>query len=153
MNKQNLLTNAWISIGISFLIGLVLALIFKPTWLSAFALGFAITREFMNILKLYLVKQANNKSRIDILKRFATEKLDQTRYVVSNKNVSSIVHCLASLEYILTEISKCCDNHNERMKYRRIKGLVSDTKTTFDKSRLDNTINQSTVSRCSYSYQ
>ena len=142
MNKENLLTNAWVSIGISVLIGTLLALIFKSTWLSAFSLGFAFTREIMNILKINLVQRADNRSRMNILKRFATEKLGHTRYVVSQRKVTSIVPCLASLEYILTEISKCCDIHNEKMKYKRVKGLVSDTKTTFDKSRFDNTIQQ-----------
>lgn len=140
MNKENLLTNAWISIGISFLIGLVLALIFQSNWLPAFALGFAITREIMNVVKQNIVKETNNRGKIEILKRFATEKLGQTRYVVNQQNINSIIPCLASLEYILTEISKCCDISNGQLKFKKVKGMVSDTKTTFDKSRFDSSI-------------
>lgn len=140
MNKDNLLTNAWVSILCSIFMGGVFALIFNSTRLSAFALGFAVTRELMNVLKTKLTQQADIKCRIDILKRFATEKLGQTRYLVQQKKVNSIVLSLATLEYIITEISKCCDMHNEKMKYKRVKGLVSDTKTTFDKSQYDNSI-------------
>lgn len=65
--------------------------------------------------------------------------LGQTRFVVEQKNVSSIIQCLATLEYILTEISNCCGG-NVKNKFKRIKGLVSDTKTTFDKSQYDTSI-------------
>lgn len=140
MNKENLLSNAWTSIGISILIGLVLSLIFQKFWLPAFALGFAISREVMSVIKLKVIDESNNDGKIEILKRFALEKIGQTRHVISQQKISSIIPCLATLEYILTEIAKCCDINNGKMKFKKVKGMVSDTKTTFDKSRFDTSI-------------
>jgi len=142
MNKENLLANNWVSIGVSFLIGLILALIFQSNWLPAFAIGFAVAREIMSVLRQRANQMVNNKGKIEILKRFARDKLGQTRYVINKHKVSSIIPCFASLEYILTEIHKCCDVDQGQMMFKKVKGLVSDTKTTFDKSQHDPNIKE-----------
>lgn len=136
MIKENTLANFWVSLCISILVGGLLALIFNSMKLAMFAVGFAVTREVMSGISTHFNKQSLSKEKIDILRKFASEMLGQTRFVVEQKNVSSIIQCLATLEYILTEISNCCGG-NVKNKFKRIKGLVSDTKTTFDKSQYD----------------
>ena len=44
---------------------------------------------------------------------------------------------MIELEFLTNEISKCCDNGNDKAKYRKAKGLLGSTKTTFDKASID----------------
>lgn len=137
--KENIITNFWFSIIASLIVGALLVLLIQQFWLPALAFGFAITREIISYYKSKYLESKKSLAKLTVLQRFATDKIDQTRAVIKRKNVTSLIYCFVALEFISTEIANCCDDAN-KANFKKVKGLISDTKTTFDRSRIDTKI-------------
>lgn len=137
MNKTPWYHNFWIQLTISIFFGLIVAFfLFKNDKLSAFGIGMATSGQILSYLKSQFQKRQSNNALIEVLKRFAADKIGMTKVQLKNHNDTSIVHCLTTLETIVTYIRNCC--HKEQtIKFRTTKGLIADTKTTFDRAILD----------------
>jgi len=146
------LTKTWTSIIWSILVaiiaGLFVHLLTFDFYIPASALTFAIVSKVLDsqknktlnqnrINEIDKLNENHEANRLKILKRVAYDEIHIVRPMIKRENISGIISCFGSLEFIVTEISKCCDTDNNRNRFRIVKGLISDTKTIFDKSQKD----------------
>lgn len=146
------LTKTWTStiwsLLASVLVGILVFLTDFKFYVAATALTFAVVGKILDSQKnktlnqnqvneIDELKKKHETNRLKILKRVAYDQIHLVRSMIIRENISSIISCFGSLEFIITEISKCCDTDNNRNKFRIVKGMISDTKTTFDKSLKD----------------
>lgn len=127
--NSNFIRTTFICLLIACVVGLIIDSLYFDWWLPAAALSYAVSKDILGIINKKELQKEYNSSKLSILKKFANNKVKESR---------SIIDSLASLEYIITEISNCCDAQNQKTKFMKVKGILASTKTTFDKSQFDN---------------
>jgi len=142
-NKNSFITKPIILFLITILIASVIGFVahlLSQNWIPATALAYAIFNHIFSGLKTKRLKSEFNVEKINILKRVCTDKISLARNLSKSYNHRSLVYCLIELEFLVTEIANCCDNTDDRINFRTVKGLLGSTKTTFDKSTFDKSI-------------
>ena len=151
--KNNYISNPWfgfiISLSSAIIFGIVAHLL-SINWIPASALTFAIITQIFAVLRTKRLKTEFNLEKINILKRACGDKIGLARNLTNNQKDSPLIYCLIELEYLVTEIGKCCDEGDDKKKFQQVKGLLGSTKTTFDKSGVDPSIDKpySDVMQC-----
>lgn len=104
------------------------------------SLIFVVTWAVLDILKDYLKSKQDVDEKLVILKRIARSQISLIREVAKKKNDSSTISCLSILEYILIEVSNCCNAGVLNENFKDTLAIVSTTKTTLDTARVDSSI-------------
>ncbi len=141
--NNNILSNPWVTFIISILLAVIAGFVanfLNKNIVASIGLMFGISTKGLELYNSKLNKLNLAKEKLEILKRFAREKINQTRDLLPRKDSGPTISCLASLEFIVTEISKCCSNSQHIEDFRNVKGIISDTKTTFNKAKFDESI-------------
>ncbi len=134
-----MLSNFWLVLTVSVLAALLVGLVarfFTRDWIPFSAIAYAVAREILGHFQKRHLERLRVTDTLSILKQYAQEKCGQVRKALRERNDGSIVGILNVLEYLLVQISRCCGG-KKQVEFRRVKGLISDTKTTFDKSQHD----------------
>jgi|GEM_PF-5316938 len=132
--------NFIIAFLLAFLIGFIA---FTNGFQHAVALGgvsFGVVTTILDIFKDFLRSKQDVDEKLVILKRIARSQISLIREVAKKKNDSSTISCLSTLEYILIEVSNCCDAGVLNENFKDTLAIVSTTKTTLDTARVDSTI-------------
>lgn len=143
MKKRDLLGNYWVMLLASLIlaaIGGYVGSFFMSNIIPPTALTFAISNQILTGIRLKTIKSEFNVEKVNILKHYLNDKIGLARSLCDKQNDSALVYCLGSLEFLATEISKCCDKKEDKDKFKIIKGLLGSTKTTFSKVKYDSTI-------------
>ncbi|MEM7487086.1 MAG: hypothetical protein AAF348_17905 [Bacteroidota bacterium] len=109
-------------------------------FVPATALGFAVSTQLFSEFRTRKTKSKFNSEKINILRRYCADKSSLARSMVDKQNITSLTYCIIELEFLATEISKCCDQQTDKDKFKKVKGLLGSTKTTLDKSKFDSDI-------------
>ncbi len=146
------LTKTWTSTGWSIVAAIIIGII---SYLSEFqfyiptaALTFAIVNKILDSQKnktldqlrqdeLSKLTSEHEEDRLKILKKVARDQIHISRLAISRENIPAIISSFGSLEFIITEISKCCNTDENKNRFRVVKGMIGDTKTIFEKSLKD----------------
>lgn len=144
-NKKSFITNPWYiffaCLALAAAVGFVMHLL-KQNWIPAAAGTYAILNHIFSNARTKRLKTEFNTEKINILKRVCRDKIGLARSLSNNYNDRSLIYCLIELEFLVTEMTNCCDSDEDKKKFKKVKGLLGSTKTTFDKCNFDDTINR-----------
>lgn len=129
-----------LSLVIAALCGLIVVHFYENAVIPTASLAFAISTQIFSEIRSRKTKSKFNLEKINILKRSCGDKAGLARSMVDKQNIPSLIFCMIELEFLSTEISKCCDHEADKNKFKKVKGLLGSTKTTLDKSKFDSHI-------------
>lgn len=137
----NFIQNYWTifaaSLSFAAIAGFIADNVFYEEFIPSASLTFSVVGSVLTYFRTDSIKQHYSKLALDTLKEITKDRLKSSRHVINKRKADPIVELLVFLEYMVTEIEKCCNNTDQKGNFREVKGILASTKTTFSRCQFD----------------